>query len=71
MLKIFAVGLICGHKAYLKESWNILDFVIVIAGLVEFILDFAKVKGVNLRALRTLRVLRPLKGLKTIPSLRK
>jgi hypothetical protein len=39
MIKILAVGFACGHKAYLKESWNILDFIIVIAGLIEFTLN--------------------------------
>jgi len=32
VLKIVGLGLIFSKKAYLKESWNILDFVIVISG---------------------------------------
>jgi len=71
MIKIFSLGFCAGHKTYFKDPWNALDFIIVISGLVEFILDVLNLKGVNLKGLRTLRVLRPLKGLKTIPSLRK
>ena len=47
-----------------------LDFVIVLGGCLEFVLEEAKLPGVNMRALRTLRILRPLKAMKTIPSLR-
>ena len=43
MLKIFAIGLVNGKNAYFRSSWNILDFIIVIAGLVEFVLDLAKI----------------------------
>jgi voltage-dependent calcium channel N type alpha-1B len=71
LLKITASGFIIGSNSYLRSGWNILDFTIVVAGVLEFSLDFLSIEGINLRALRTLRVLRPLKGLKTIPSLRK
>jgi hypothetical protein len=36
MLKIFGLGFYSGNKTYLKNGWNFLDFVIVIAGLLEF-----------------------------------
>ncbi len=32
LVKIFAMGFALGHRAYLKESWNVIDFFIVIAG---------------------------------------
>jgi hypothetical protein len=69
-LKIFALGCLSGHQTYLKNGWNLLDFVIVLGGCLEFALEWAKLPGVNMRALRTLRILRPLKAMKTIPSLR-
>ena len=31
ILKIMGMGFVMGEKAYLKDSWNILDFVIVIS----------------------------------------
>jgi hypothetical protein len=70
-IKIFALGLYSGKKTYLKNGWNFLDFIIVVAGLLEFSLQLADVQGINLRPLRTLRILRPLKAVKQIPSLKK
>ena len=32
VLKIFGYGFIMSEKAYLKDTWNILDFTIVISG---------------------------------------
>ena len=42
LLKIFAIGCACGNKAYFRSGWNVLDFIIVIAGLVEFLFDLVK-----------------------------
>ena len=72
LIKLFSLGAFCGFKTYFKDPWNILDFIIVVSGLIEFILETSNsTAGINLKGFRTLRVLRPLKGLKTIPSLRK
>ena len=35
-LKIFALGFCQGKKTYLNTGWNVLDFVIVVCGLLEF-----------------------------------
>ena len=53
-------------RAYLKDSWNILDFFIVVTGFVARYLDIA-----NFNGLRALRVLRPLRTISKIKSLRK
>ena len=66
VIKIIAYGLIMHKKSYLQDGWNIIDFFVVLTGLLEYI--FA---GMNLKALRTLRVLRPLKSINAIPSLRR
>lgn len=73
LLKIIAMGFVMSKKSYLRSPWNILDFVIVLAGVVEVLFEyvFSFATALNLKSLRTLRVLRPLKGAKTIPSLRK
>jgi hypothetical protein len=34
-LKIFAYGFIIHHKAYLRDGWNWIDFLVVIVGLIE------------------------------------
>ena len=39
VLKILGLGLIIGENAYLKNSWNMLDFVIVLSGYVTLITE--------------------------------
>ena len=64
-----------GKKTYLRNPWNVLDFVIVLAAIVDFVASHTD--GLNadslsaLKTIRVLRVLRPLKAVKTLPSLRK
>lgn len=42
VLKILGMGLIFGEHAYLKNSWNILDFVIVISGYITLTTEMQK-----------------------------
>lgn len=39
IFKILGLGFIYGEGAYIKDSWNILDFVIVMSGYVTLIMD--------------------------------
>lgn len=55
----------CGKNTYLADSWNRLDFFIVLAGLLEYVMH---VENLNLTAIRTIRVLRPLRAINRIPS---
>uniref|UniRef100_A0A8B9SNG9 Voltage-dependent T-type calcium channel subunit alpha n=1 Tax=Anas platyrhynchos TaxID=8839 RepID=A0A8B9SNG9_ANAPL len=66
ILKMVALG-IFGKKCYLGDTWNRLDFFIVMAGMVEYSLDL---QNINLSAIRTVRVLRPLKAINRVPSMR-
>ncbi|XP_031795983.1 voltage-dependent T-type calcium channel subunit alpha-1I [Sarcophilus harrisii] len=66
VLKMVALG-IFGRKCYLGDTWNRLDFFIVMAGMVEYSLDL---QNINLSAIRTVRVLRPLKAINRVPSMR-
>jgi len=68
-MKIIAYGFILHQNAYLKNTWNILDFTIVMIGLFSVLLAVIKIEGVNVKALRAFRVLRPLRLLSSIPSL--
>uniref|UniRef100_A0A672YQ23 Voltage-dependent L-type calcium channel subunit alpha n=1 Tax=Sphaeramia orbicularis TaxID=375764 RepID=A0A672YQ23_9TELE len=77
-LKIVAYGLVFHEGAYLRNCWNILDFVIVFMGLFTFALDtINKIAGVptekgggfDMKALRAFRVLRPLRLVSGVPSL--
>ncbi|XP_032672120.1 voltage-dependent T-type calcium channel subunit alpha-1G-like isoform X4 [Odontomachus brunneus] len=65
-VKMVAMG-IYGKGTYLADSWNRLDFFIVLAGALEYCLN---VENMNLSAIRTIRVLRPLRAINRIPSMR-
>ncbi|XP_072298570.1 voltage-dependent T-type calcium channel subunit alpha-1I isoform X2 [Eucyclogobius newberryi] len=66
VVKMVALG-IFGQRCYLGDTWNRLDFFIVMAGMVEYSLDL---QNINLSAIRTVRVLRPLKAINRVPSMR-
>ena len=55
-----------GKKSYLKDMWNILDFIIVVTSVISFFIDLD-----SLKALRTLRILRPLRLFSNIKSVGK
>ncbi|XP_041062088.1 voltage-dependent T-type calcium channel subunit alpha-1H-like [Carcharodon carcharias] len=64
--KMVALG-IFGQKCYLGDTWNRLDFFIVMAGMLEYSLDG---HNASLSAIRTVRVLRPLRAINRVPSMR-
>ncbi|XP_055581499.1 voltage-dependent T-type calcium channel subunit alpha-1G isoform X10 [Falco cherrug] len=66
IIKMIALG-IFGKKCYLGDTWNRLDFFIVIAGMLEYSLDL---QNVSFSAVRTVRVLRPLRAINRVPSMR-
>uniref|UniRef100_A0A6Q2ZBR3 Voltage-dependent T-type calcium channel subunit alpha n=1 Tax=Esox lucius TaxID=8010 RepID=A0A6Q2ZBR3_ESOLU len=66
VVKMVALG-IFGRRCYLGDTWNRLDFFIVMSGMVEYTLDL---QNINLSAIRTVRVLRPLKAINRVPSMR-
>ncbi len=63
VLKIFVMGFVRNEFAYLRDNYNILDFVIVCISIVSWILESMSLgEGLSaLKALRALRALRPLK----------
>ncbi|XP_059203397.1 voltage-dependent T-type calcium channel subunit alpha-1H [Centropristis striata] len=66
IIKMVALG-IFGPNCYLGDKWNQLDFVIVMAGVMEYSLDN---HNASLSAIRTVRVLRPLRAINRVPSMR-
>lgn len=61
--KIVAYGfLFNGPKSYLRVSWNILDFIIVLSSLFSLNPNTGK----NLKVLKTLRILRVLRPLRMV-----
>ena len=66
ILKIIGLGFVLNKGAYLRESWNILDFIIVVSAYLQILIS----SGANLSVLRSFRVLRPLKTISGIEGLR-
>jgi hypothetical protein len=62
ILKIIGWGFLFTPTAYIKEPWNILDFVIVLSAIAGFLMP----PGINISAVKSLRILRILRPLKII-----
>ncbi|XP_069101385.1 muscle calcium channel subunit alpha-1-like isoform X11 [Argopecten irradians] len=69
VMKIIAYGFALHAGAYLRNGWNILDFIIVVIGIISTILSWLNIHGFDVKALRAFRVLRPLRLVSRAPSL--
>lgn len=65
LLKSIAFGFVRGKEAYLRSGWNVLDFIIVMASVVNFVPGLP-----NFSVVRGFRVLRPLRSISRLPNLR-
>ena len=65
-MKIIARGLICHKSSYLRDWWNIIDFLVVISAFLEMLPT-----GGKLRSIRAFRVIRPLRTINAVPSMKK
>lgn len=73
VIKVIVMGFYWGERTYLRDPWNILDFVIVFFSIITWILEAYATGDVSfLRGFRALRALRPLRvvskneGIKTV-----
>lgn len=64
VLKIIAYGFIMQAHTYLRDSWNVLDFVVVILGWVSM-----KYADQDISAIRVIRILRPLRTINSMPGM--
>ena len=64
-IKIIGLGFVTEKRTYIRDAWNVLDFIVVLIGWLGFIPGMA-----NLTALRTIRVLRPLKSIKSVREIK-
>ena len=71
MAKIITMGFYQHKNAYLRDGWNIMDFVIVLTNIVEMISIVSGANGTSFKIFRTMRVLRPLRSVKRVPSMRR
>lgn len=63
-LKIFAFGFFFPKKAYIKDYWNILDFIVLGSSYLPFFLDE---NTFDLSFLKSFRILRPLRTISSVP----
>jgi len=75
-LKIAGLGFVLNRGSYMRDAWNILDFVIVVSGYATFLLSPSSSSSssggssTNISALRSFRVLRPLRTISGVEGLR-
>eukprot|EP00759_Apiculatamorpha_spiralis_P046998 PhF_6_TR42976/c0_g2_i1/m.65456 len=65
ILKMIAFGVIMHEKSYLRNMWNVLDFLIVLEGVSRYFL-----LSTNLSSIRMVRVMRPLRTISRIAGLK-
>ena len=73
VIKILGQGFIIGEGAYIKDSWNILDFVIVMSSYPALFTDPnapTEEGAFNMGSLRAFRVMRPLKTISSVKGLK-
>ena len=73
VVRVIVMGFYWGERTYLRDAWNILDFIIVFFSFVTWFLEAYASGDVSfLRGFRALRALRPLRvvskneGIKTV-----
>jgi len=65
ILKTIAMGMVMGKHSYLRDPWNIIDFVVVVLSFIALLPSVG-----NFSAIRTVRVLKPLRTMKRVPGMR-
>jgi hypothetical protein len=70
LIKIIAFGFFNHKKAYLKDSWNWLDFFVVLVSLMDYVPNSGE-SASALKGLRTFRILRPLRSINSMPSMKR
>lgn len=65
LLKTIGMGFILEDGCYLRDGWNILDFIVVISSVIGFLPG-----AINISALRTIRILRPLRSINAVEGMR-
>lgn len=67
-IKVIAMGFIVHDNSYLRDSWNCLDFLIVVISIVGLLPMGGG--GSSVKVLRTFRILRPLRSVNKLPAVR-
>lgn len=70
LLKWVALGLVLHPRAYLRNAWNVLDFVVVMGSVISIGLAASGVDVSVVRVIRVIRVLRPLRTIQRAQKLK-
>ena len=63
LMKVIAMGFVLQQHSYLRNAWNVIDFISLLSGIFE-VSNFA---SGDILWLRTLRVIKPLRSIKMFP----
>lgn len=63
-LKAIGMGFVFGDGTYLKDCWNVIDFIVVMTSFLSLIGSSTKIS-----AIRTIRILRPLRSINAIKGI--
>eukprot|EP01060_Flectonema_neradi_P008437 TRINITY_DN1601_c4_g1_i1.p1 TRINITY_DN1601_c4_g1~~TRINITY_DN1601_c4_g1_i1.p1 ORF type:complete len:2245 (+),score=298.91 TRINITY_DN1601_c4_g1_i1:109-6843(+) len=66
-LKVIAMGFLIGQHTYLRDPWNVVDFVIVVCGWISYL--FSNIAAFSV--VRIVRVFRPLRSINRIAGMRR
>jgi hypothetical protein len=66
IIKVIAFGFVIPPGSYLRESWNVIDFVVVLSSVLNITVSAAVGSSTSIGFLRTLRLLRCLRPLRVI-----
>jgi Ion transport protein len=65
-MKILAYGFVVHRKSYLRDAWNVLDFISLLVSYISLM------PGVpNFKPMRILRVMKPLRSVNSMPTMKK
>ena len=62
LLKVVGMGLIFEKGTYLRNAWNIIDFIVVLSAIISMLPEV----NFNITGFRALRVMRPLRSITVI-----
>lgn len=58
------MGFVLGPSTYLRDGWNLIDFVVVVTGVISFFVS------ARFSAIRVIRIIRPLRSINSLKQMR-
>jgi len=70
LMKMVALGVVLHKRSYLRDGWNVFDFLVVSSSIISVALTAFDIDIALVRVLRVFRVLRPLRTIQRVPKLK-